>query len=308
MVDIFNIVTATKAEIGDISARLVKYTNETNEKVQNLQKDVENVAADTVKNSERIEMLEASIEQMKQSQLSNNICISGVPPELVDGANTSEIVAKIANKLGVQINTHQFTSYSVANHKFIIARFFNLKHKQQLQNKVRVKRSLMVEEIFTHTSNSQIYLNDHLTPYMNKLFLMARKAKQDGKLASATSHGGKIRARKSTNDAPIIIYSESQLRTLIDMDYSNTSDDSIQLVNDSTSETEPTSHTKQPNNKKKKRTQKKDTSKPKHSTNKPNTSAGDTATTARKRKAPPAAGDAPVDKKKIKVNHTEHTD
>ena len=314
MMDIFNIVTATKAEIGVISSRLDKYTDETNEKVQNLQKNVEDVASETAKNSERIEMLEASIEQMKQSQLSNNICISGVPPELLESTNTSEIVAKIANKLGVQITAHQFTSYSVANNKFIIARFFNLKHKQQLQNKVRAKRSLMVEEVFTHTSNSQIYLNDHLTPYMNKLFLMARKAKQDGKLASATSHGGKVRARKSANDAPIIIISESQLQTLIDLDYGNTSNDSIQHVNDSTSESESTSHTQQrePRKQKNKRTPNKSTKTQRskqhtHKTNKPTNSTADAAPTGRKRKIGTGTGDAHTDPKKLKVKHTENT-
>lgn len=65
--------------------------------------------------------------------------------------------------------------------------FYNVRHKQQIQNKVRVERSLMVEGVYDCTSNSQIYLNDHLTPFMNKLFLVARKAKAAGQLASATS-------------------------------------------------------------------------------------------------------------------------
>lgn len=73
-------------------------------------------------------------------------------------------------------------------------------------NKVRIKKSLMVEEVFeSFKSNGQIYSNDHLTPYFSNLYLIACKAKKDGKIASASSYGGKIRARKTTDDAPIII-------------------------------------------------------------------------------------------------------
>lgn len=240
MTDLFNVLTATKAEIGDMKSLIDKYTNDTTQKIQTIQADVETIVAQTVENNERIDTMEIAIEQMKQDQLKNNICISGVPPEMVNGENTAEIIIEIAKKLNVQITTHQFSSYPVANNKFIIARFFNIKHKQQLQNKIRARRSLMVEEVFTNTCNSQIYINDHLTPYMNRLYLAARLAKKDGKIASATSHGGKIRARKSANDAPIVITNDKQLQTLIEMDHANTSTDSHQLNNDSMTSTAST--------------------------------------------------------------------
>lgn len=311
MADLFNIMTATRADISEITARIDRCTNETNEKVQNLQANVESIAAQSTENSDRIERLEASIEQMKQNQLLNNICISGVPPELIDGNNTSEIVVKIANKLGVQLSAGQFSSYSVANNKFIIARFFNMKHKQTMQNKVRAKRSLMVEEVFTHTSNSQIYLNDHLTPYMNKLFLLARKAKQEGKLASVTSHGSKIRARKSNNDVPIVVVSEKQLHTLIDMDYCNTSTESHQLANDSNTETELTSqshtskYTKQNQHKANKtRNNKTKDNQQSHNTNRSGIASGSGRRTVRKRKNANCSSDDARSPKRAKENNT----
>lgn len=165
-----------------------------------------------------IEILEANIEVLKQEQLKNNICISGVPSnKFANDANTNNIVLTIANALGLEYNHSQSSSYAVANNKFIIAHFFNLKHKQALLNKIRIKKSLMVEEVFgtNSNSNSQIYLNDHLTPYFNKLYLVARNAKKDGKLASASSYGGKIRARVSADDAPTTILSQRQREALI---------------------------------------------------------------------------------------------
>lgn len=166
-------------------------------------------------------MLEASIECLRQEQLKNNICVSGVPPTMIDGNNTADCIISIARALNIDITRTQFSSYAVANKKLIIAHFYNLRHKQSLHNKIRVKKSLMVEEVVNTKSNSQIYLNDHLTPYFNKLHFIARNAKKDGKLASASSYGGKIRARKLLDDAPTVITTESQLQALIDLSNSN---------------------------------------------------------------------------------------
>lgn len=311
MRDLFNILKATKEDIGGISERLDTLTNETNAKIQHIQTSVEAVTLQSSENSDRIDRLEASIEQIKQDQLRNNLCISGVPPEMINGNNTAELVIQIARKLNVELAKGQFSSYAIVENKFIIARFFNIKHKQQLHNKVRAKRSLMVEEVFDFASNSQIYLNDHLTPHMNKLFLIARKAKFAGHLASVSSLGGKIRAKKRASDAPTVIVSEKQLQTLIQMDDSVASVDSIQLVDElftsntlsssSTSHTTQTQHNTQSkripahnkqktNNTRNPRQQKTKTSKPK--SNEPGTSAqsGNAPSTApkgrtRKRKA-----------------------
>lgn len=90
-------------------------------------------------------------------------------------------------------------------------------------SKMRAKRSLLVEEVFELTSNSQIYINDHLTPYFNKLHQISRMAKRDGKLATTSAIGGKIRVRKCIDDVSIHITTESQLRAIIDIEITNNS-------------------------------------------------------------------------------------
>lgn len=45
-----------------------------------------------------------------------------------------------------------------------------------------------------------------------------KRVQQKNILASASSYGGKIRARKRADDAPIVITSASQLQMLIDAD------------------------------------------------------------------------------------------
>lgn len=217
--DIFNILQncSTKDDINNIKLNIAKAISDTDEKIENVNHRIDRMKVIANKQNDKMETLEINIEVIKQEHLKNNICISGVPPNKVEAdSNTADLVIAIAKALNVELTQHQFSAYTVAQNKFIVVHFFNFKHKQMILNKIRIKRSLLVEEVFGDRSNSQIYLNDHLTPYFNKLYLKARKAKQEGKLASASSYGGKIRARISINDAPTLILCERHLNDLID--------------------------------------------------------------------------------------------
>lgn len=224
---------ATKEDIDSIvTARINTYQQKTDKKIDEIQRQVETATDMGTENSNKIEELQSAVETLKQDQLRSNICISGVPAEQITDGNTSDIVMKIANALNVTLSKNQFTSHPVASKKFIIVHFHNHSYKQQLLIRVRAKKSLMVEEVFNTKSNSQIYLNDHLTPYFTKLHLIARNARKEGKFASVSSYGGKIRVRKNPNDAPIIIVSEKQIQTLVEIECADSSTDSIQCVDD----------------------------------------------------------------------------
>lgn len=216
--DIGNMIQrcASKDDIDDIRSHISNYKADTDAKIEKVSQRTEFANELASQNADHIEGLQASIEMLKQEQLKHNICVSGVPPTLVESNNTNELIAKIASKLGMKLNISQFSSHAIAQNKFIIVRFYNISHKIQLLGKIRAKKSLMVEEVFAEmSSNSQIYLNDHLTTYFSKLYQTARNAKKEGKLASATSYGGKVRARKHLTDPPTIITSEKQLHALI---------------------------------------------------------------------------------------------
>lgn len=232
MLDLFNLIqkNASKQDMEEIKSCIENFKADTNEKIDVMDQKVNAMSSQTNENADKIESLESNIEILKQEQLKNNVCISGVPPDFIKDDNTADIIAEIAKKLGVDINKGHFSSYAVANNKFIIVQFYMHKHKLSILRKIRAKKSLLVEEVFTTQCNSQIYINDHLTPHFNRLHLMARRAKKDGKLASASSIGGKLRVRKHANDAPVTITNEKQLQLLIDMDYDDNSSDSLQFV------------------------------------------------------------------------------
>lgn len=231
--DLFKLMQDIKNDTETTKTDLISYAKATNSNFEMVHSRIDDIDSFTANNRERIESLEVSIEILKQDQLKNNICISGVPMDQIVNANTKDIVIAIAKTLGVELSSANFASYPIAKNKFIIVNMYNIAHKQLLLNKIRTKKSLLVEEVFKIQSNSQIYLNDHLTSYFNKLYLIARTAKKEGKLASASSYGGRIRARKSKEDAPSIIYTEMQIQKLVDKRNDNQSNTPGQLISDS---------------------------------------------------------------------------
>lgn len=244
LADVFALLQkcASKDDIKDIKTKITDYKRETDEKFGELKQQVDIAMTTSNSNAEKIDELQASIETLKQEQLKNNICISGVPVDITKNNNTAEIIIAIADKLDVKLVKNNFSSYAISENKFIIVRFHNYKHKHQLLLRIRTKKSLMVEEVFKTKSNSQLYLNDHLTPYFNHLFLLARNAKKNGTIATASSYGGKIRIRKNINDAPHTITCERQLISLIGLESANNTIDYVQCVDNTDDSSINTSH------------------------------------------------------------------
>lgn len=243
--DVYELLTkcASKNDLTNITKQIQSFTTETTNRLQVVDEKIEEIATTSSRNTDRIDSLEATVESLKQDQLKNNLCISGVPPEILNNIDSADAVIAIAKALNVELNVHHFTSYTIANNKFIIVQLYNIKHKQGMRNRIKIKKSLMVEECFNGASNSQVYLNDHLTPYFNSLFVMARKAKIEGKIASVSSYGGKIRVRKLASDSPTIVTTEKQLIALInhECDLTSDTDSSVHIVG-SDNEASQTTH------------------------------------------------------------------
>lgn len=244
LADVFALLQkcASKDDINDIKTQITDYKRETDEKNDELKQQVDIATTTSNSNAEKIEELQASVETLKQEQLKNNICISGVPVDITTNSNTAEIIIAIADELNVKLTKTNFSAYAVSKNIFIIVRFHNYKHKQQLLLRIRTKKSLMVEEVFKTKSNNQNYLNDHRTPYFNHLFLLARNAKKNGKVATASPYGGKIRVRKIINDAPHTITCERQLLSLIDLESVNNTIESVRCVDSTDDSSTNTSH------------------------------------------------------------------
>lgn len=211
--DILNAIQglASKDDVNLISNGIKAFCEKSESRFESIETKITVIEEIHNEQNEIIATLTANVEQLKQDKLRNNIRISGIIPEW--NGDCKELVMKIITKLKVDATVNDFNAYATTNNKFVIISFYNYAHKASLLNKMRIKKSLLVEEIFPPVkSNSQLYFNDHLTPYYNELFITAFKAKKDGKLSS---WGGRVRVRKSKDDPPVTIDSLEQLNDMI---------------------------------------------------------------------------------------------
>lgn len=174
--------TAKKDDIDGLKSQILKFTTETNDEISKLKSSVNTVEAKANEQQDQISTLQTNVEILKQDQLKNNISIAGIPMDLVDNSNSDDVII----------------------------------------NQLHMGKKLIVKEVFANAAanSNQIFINDHLTPYFNKLYLMARHAKKEGKLYTASSYNGRIKVRKHSDDLPILITNESQLHLLINLDSS----------------------------------------------------------------------------------------
>lgn len=155
--------------MNDIKNEIRTHNNEKNIKIDHITEWIDEIVTTSDQNTNKIDELESNIECLKQDQLKNNICVSGVPSDLIKDKHPSDIVIEIAKALCLELTQAQFTSYAIANNKLIIIHTHDINTK--ILKKIREKKSLMVEEVFGIRSNSQVYLNDQLTPQFSKIFL-----------------------------------------------------------------------------------------------------------------------------------------
>lgn len=173
--------------LADIMETIHKCSEGTNMKIDNsiidIKHEIHAIKRATDENTAKMTEMEKDIEVLRQSQVKSNIKISGVPKLNFD---PMEFVFNLCNLLEVVILEEEFEAYRTKNGNFVIVNFDSYKKKQQLLRKASAKKSIMAEEIFENTtSNSQLYINDQLTPYFSKLFQMAHKAKKDKKNSSS---------------------------------------------------------------------------------------------------------------------------
>lgn len=183
-----------KDDISALRSEISAYREDTKLVINSLNTEVSSIKTKFVEQDDRLDILTEKINEIEQDKLRNNIRITGLP----DGWDKKPInfVINLAKAVGCTITRDDITAYCQSSSSAVVACFFNPGHKLKLIHKIRIKKGVMAEEIFpTIKSNHEIHVNDHLTPHFSKLFAMARKAKNEGKLLSASSNGGRIRVK-----------------------------------------------------------------------------------------------------------------
>lgn len=260
--------------LSDLMNQLHKNHAETNKHIDDtiggIKSEINNIRTETKATTQKMTELEKNIEILKQDKLKNNVKISGLP----DIKFESEVfVYNLFNTLDIELVDEDFDSYFTKYGNFIIIQFDSYKKKAMLLRKMKEKKGVMTEQIFEGIkSNSQIYVNDQLTPYFGKLLQSARSAMKNGKLLAVSSRGGKIRIKKNEQSPFIFIFNEYELNHTMN---SASSEPNLSRISASTSVSQPNSSIKS-------NEQAKNTYKKRNKSN--NTTEGDSEETPRIRK------------------------
>lgn len=203
----------------------------TNAKIDNIQSKLDEqiggIRDDVIKQSDRIALLERyaasdghrfdsisyQIEVLKQDRLRNNIRFTGLPTSAYN--NIIDTVIKIIKALNLNLLPSDFVAYADRRQSAIIVAFEKLANKRLIIDTLRLRKGILIEEIFGGQSDAKLICNDQLTPFFARLFHEAWQAKRDGLLYAASSLGGRIRVRKTESSNFTLVQSETHLNDII---------------------------------------------------------------------------------------------
>lgn len=184
---ISNTTEATRSE-------LAVYRSETDGKIEGISSTVEDVSSRLRLLEERLAAVEkraptgahkesldsASVELLKQFNLKNNVCISGVP--IKSNENINSIISAVGKALTFRFDAADIVSaYRAKSSKkspgLIIVKFAKFEKKLEFLAKKREKKVLKVSALglALDKPNGILYVNNQLTPYFSMIFMRQNK-------------------------------------------------------------------------------------------------------------------------------------
>lgn len=207
--------------IQSVGTDLKSFKEESTPKFDALLKDVTDVKRDhsiirkkVANNESSICSLRLEVEMIKQKQLKNNICIGGVPA--LPGENLFDIVVIIWDLLGIGKDVLDFITgiyRTKGKTSSIIVQLSNEALKSAILEKKKAKKSLLVEELqlATGPSNTEVTINQQLTPYYSNLMYNGRQAVKNKTIHSCwfTNKGMLVKIKEDAT--PVLITTVAEL-------------------------------------------------------------------------------------------------
>lgn len=159
-------------------------------------------------------------EWAEQRKLRNNIHVIGVPS--LDGENLTKITVDICVFLGVEASTTDILSaYRVRNAKagMFIVKFVSFDTKANLLA-AKKKKTITVGNIKsvsspTNVTSNEVYINSHVTPFVNRLLHRGRLAVNEKKLAACWVTSNCLMVKKEAGSEPIQIRKYDEFNALL---------------------------------------------------------------------------------------------
>ncbi|XP_046686224.1 uncharacterized protein LOC124371900 [Homalodisca vitripennis] len=169
---------------------------------------MESLTLENVQLKKKVAALENRVEEMEQYSRSNCVEIHGIPEEKTE--NVVSVVKEVGKALDMPITDsmidacHRLGRRSGPNNQpaAIIVKFVRRLDKEELMKKRTVKKNFSTRHI-NMTTDSQIYINESLSPARRRLFVMAREAKKTKNFKYLWVRNGKILMRRDDGQ-PVI--------------------------------------------------------------------------------------------------------
>ena len=154
----------------------------TDELLNKMDKRMDNLEEQIIQTNDQVTELQIRVDEIEQRHLSNEISVSGVPPE---NMTKEGIIALLNTKLGTNIADSDIL-YTLKMSKDDQ----EVKRMKVVFKNVEAKQS--VTKLKTKLKNQDLWISDVLTPYRMNLAYLARKARKERKLTQTWVHDGKI--------------------------------------------------------------------------------------------------------------------
>lgn len=178
-----------------------------------VQNEVTKTRVDTCESS--INQMRYEIELLKQRQLNSNICIDGIPYN--PNENLKQIFEKVCKVINYNLPAYNaiYRTHGTTK-KSIIVSIQNESNKFGILGAKKIKKSVITEELQLNlTTNTEVRINHHLSPYFANLLYTARQSVKQGELHAAWYTTKGINIIKSSNDTPQIVTSTNDLMKAI---------------------------------------------------------------------------------------------
>lgn len=167
---------------------------------------------------ERVNVLEARLNQAEQAQLSNSIEIRGISPTV--GETPEGLVCSIGAALGIKLAVEDLDYVERKRSRRedprpppIVVRFVRQTVRDEVIHLRKVKRDFSTRHLGRDTDD-RIYLSEEMSPGNKHLYWLARQKRAEGKMKYLWFAGGKIKYRRQDGSPVIIVNRKEDLEAM----------------------------------------------------------------------------------------------
>lgn len=161
---------------------------------------------------QQLQLLEAKFEDVEMKERTNNVIVTGVPPQT--NPNTGRIMTKILTKMGLEEHENNILeSFRLTKDQQapILVKLKSAGMKKEIIRKIRQLKGIKVKACGLDGTDGQIYLNEDLPINKRNLFKRVRDFRRENNYKSAFCTNGVIYLKKNDHEPGVRIRSEKDL-------------------------------------------------------------------------------------------------